>query len=133
MKYKRARKDLKNELREIDYWGKLTHIEKEFLTKFMFEYYQGDFDPDAIHPKALHKDCKDREQRHRRQLHAVDAEEVKRRAVSAQQAQNNPRTANRYYTPYDYKLGVPYDATDPVTETEDEYFQAPIEPDSEIL
>ena len=100
-KFKRYTKALINERNEIDYWGKLDELEKAWLNKFLLEYYQADFDKEGyLHPASNIKDCRDRNNASKRQLHSVGQDLLQKSAAKARQLQT--KWVSRYYTPEDY-------------------------------
>ncbi len=103
MKPKRMFRNARNELYEMDYLNKLSASERAWLNQFLREYYQGDFNNDEapIHPPALHKECRDRDNAARRQITAVSEEARWQAEVRARAAQNK-KYKNQYYSPDDY-------------------------------
>lgn len=100
-KRKRITKALYQELIEINYWHKLDEAEKAWYNKFLLEYYQADFDKEGfIHPTSLIKDCQDRNNASKRQLHSVGQNLLANSAVKAHTKQT--ATQSRYYIPDDY-------------------------------
>ncbi len=104
MKRKKS-KNLLNELYELDYLKSLSEKDREWMTQFMFEYYQADFNFETpIHPKELRKDCMNRNNASKRQMHSVGPDILDEAASRARASQNAKMTVNRkkYYTPEDY-------------------------------
>lgn len=91
------------ELKDIDYRKKLTPKEYEWLEQFYFEYYQADFNNEfAIHPDKYIKECRDRNNAAKRQIHSVGEELLSAAVLKAEIAQYDSKLSNRYYTPSDH-------------------------------
>jgi hypothetical protein len=119
MKYKRSFKILRQEMAQIDYWDQLGAEEKEYLVRFLFEYYQGDFDGEHdLHPEELQKECKDRHNASRRQIHSVGGNLLVESAATARKRSTTKsgKPSNRAYTPEDY---MPDQLEKYVSESED--------------
>lgn len=84
------------ELDEIDYWYKLSPEERDYMEKFMYEYYQADFGPsDNIHNPELRQDCYRRNNAAKSQWHSVGEDKL---VEAARKAVDKPH----YYNPKDY-------------------------------
>lgn len=69
----------------------------------MFEYYQADFNFDnPIHPKELRKDCMNRNNSSKRQIHSVGPEILEEAIKKARSFQNKKGMAHLFYVPEDY-------------------------------
>lgn len=102
-KRKRAFQQLRQELDENDYKHKLSNSDRDWLYKFYFEYYQGEFsDEGALHAQESQKECKQRHYINRRQLHNVGGDVLEKAIDQAYKAQGNPGAAHRYYLREDY-------------------------------
>lgn len=81
---RRFTKVVKQELNEIDYFHKLSKEESDYLSQFILEYYQGDFNFDnPIHGKEYIKDCRDRNNNSKRQWHSVGSKLKERSIIKA--------------------------------------------------
>lgn len=80
VKRRRTLRHTAYQLNEIDYKRKLSPKELEYLTQFMYEYYQADFNFDTpLHPPELYKDCRDRNNSTKWQWHNI-GEDLKSQA-----------------------------------------------------
>ena len=95
-------KATRDQLKDIDYLNKLSPSEREWIIKFYKEYYNGEFNhPDPIHPKELRKDCYDRNNASKRQLHSVSNETLEAAERFAYLKQNTTLKW-QFYIPADY-------------------------------
>lgn len=103
-KKKWSNRALSQEIKEIDYWDKLSPEDREYLTQFLYEFYQADFNHDTpIHDTdRLVKDCQDRNNGIKRQIFSVGSEKVLEAADRARKALKHPHLRRKYYTPEDY-------------------------------
>lgn len=95
-------KATRDQLKEIDYLSKLSPEEREYVLKFYKEYYNGEFNhEDPIHPEELRKDCYERNNASKRQLHSVSNEMLEEAERLAYKKQHSPLRW-RFYIPSDY-------------------------------
>lgn len=93
------------EMKEVDYWERLNGDERAWLTQFLFEYYQADFNFEKpIHPPEMKKDCQVRNNASKRQYHSVGEDKIIESADKARAYQKMGRMKNRYYTPEDWEI-----------------------------
>jgi hypothetical protein len=101
MKKRWRNKNLRQEMSEIDYWDKLDAKERAYLTQFLHEYYQGDFNWDkTIHPASFKKEGMQRDNAQRRQITSI-GQDLLQQAVDNIRGKANPRSS-RYYLPEDW-------------------------------
>lgn len=96
-------------LEQRSYAKDLSEEDRKWLQQFMFEYYQADFNyENNIHPKELRKDCMNRNNASRRQLHSVGQDKIEKAARKARTYQDvkGTRHPNTYYTPEDYSKNL---------------------------
>lgn len=102
-------KKVVQELREIDYLHKLSESEREYLIQFLMEYEQGDFNYEkTIHPPSYKKECQNRNNASKRQVHSVGEQILEESAHKAREAQGVKGLRHRYYTPEDYSTDKIY-------------------------
>ena len=103
--YRRTLKHTRKEFSEIDYLPKLSNEDYDWMRQFLLEYYQADFNYEKpIHPQELRKDCRDRNNAAKRQLHSVGYEILDqsiRKAFEIQKGTDNA-LKSRFYTIADY-------------------------------
>lgn len=81
----------------------------------MYEYYQADFNyVEVMHAKELRKECRDRNNAAKRQIHSVGSNlllAARDRAMNITNG-NNHMQKPRFYTPQDYKKDLSKEDSD---------------------
>ncbi len=102
-KFRRKIKVVREALEDVDYWSKLSLEEREWLEQFNYEYYGADFNFDKpIHGPSKYKDCRDRNNASKRQVHSVGSNLIKESEVRAIKDNLKKTGSVVRYTPQDY-------------------------------
>lgn len=121
MKKRKFLKHTKQEMSEIDYLNRLSPEDRDWMVQFLLEYYQADFNfPEVIHPEKYKKDCRERNNKIKVQIHSVGSDIVNssaKRVVDILNGTNNS-LKHRYYLYQDCQPKWIYDPSEEASDVE---------------